>query len=99
MMIATGGLIITAAPSFYLSLGGGYCSRTVMYQYEKINLTVTEPEGSFWAKCDDKSVSFNGVALDLDAMFLLGKTFYGSLGCSMLNLKYVSANAGIGVFF
>ncbi|MDR3251412.1 MAG: hypothetical protein LBT42_07115 [Tannerella sp.] len=99
LMVATGGLIVKASPSFHISLGGGYCKHEVIYKYERIGLTVANPEGTFWAKSEDKSKSFEGVALDLDATLRMGKYFYGSLGCSALNFKYLSANAGIGVFF
>lgn len=99
MLIATGGFIFRAAPSFYISVGGGYCKRESLYEYEKISTVVYESEGTFWAKSNDKSVSFDGVALDLDGTFRFGRTFYGSIGCSLLNFEHISANAGIGVFF
>jgi len=95
---ATGGMVFRVARPFYLSIGGGYVRRETLYQFEMIDLTVTEPKGTFWAKCEDET-SFKGVALDLDGTFRIGKTFYLSMGCSMLNFKYVSANAGLGVFF
>ena len=96
--VGTGGLVIKAHPSFFISVGAGYCSREVVYKFEKIGLIEANPEGTFWAKYNGKT-SFNGVALDLDGIFKIGKTFYGSLGCSLLNFNYLSANAGIGVFF
>jgi hypothetical protein len=96
--VGTGGLVIKAAPSFYISAGAGYCSREVLYQFEKIGITEANPEGTFWAKCNGDT-SFSGLALDLDGTFRIGKVLYGSLGCSVLNFKYMSANAGIGVFF
>ena len=96
--IGTGGIMIKADPSIYISVGAGYCSREVVYKFRKIDEISAEPQGEFWAKYNGES-SFQGIALDLDGNFRIGKTFYGSLGCSLLNLKYISANAGIGVFF
>lgn len=98
MWAATGGMMFRIAPSFYLSVGGGYCQREALYKFDKIGIIEAKSEGTFWAKCNDDT-SFDGVALDLDGTFRIGKTFYGSLGCSMFHFKYVSANAGIGVFF
>jgi hypothetical protein len=95
---ATGGWIFKLAPVFHLSVGAGYCERKAIYRIEKIGIAEATSLGSFWAKCNDET-SFGGVALDLDGTFRLGKTFYGSVGCSMLNFKYASANLGIGVFF
>lgn len=99
MLIATGGLVVKAAPSFYISVGGGYCKRESLYEFEKISSVVYESKGTFWAKSNDKSVSFDGLALDLDGTFRIGKVCYGSIGCSLLNFENISANAGIGVFF
>ena len=97
-IIGTGGIVIKATPSFFISVGAGYCSREVLYKFEKINISDANPQGTFWAKYEGET-SFKGVALDLDGAFKIGRTCYGSLGCSMLNFKYISANAGIGVFF
>ena len=96
--VGTGGLVIKAHPSFFISAGVGYCSREVVYEFEKIGIVNANPEGTFWAKYNGKT-SFEGVALDLDGTFKIGKKIYGSLGCSLLNFNYLSANAGIGVFF
>ena len=96
--LGTAGIVIKADPSFYVSIGAGYCSREVVYKFTEIGAVDAEPKGEFWAKYNGDS-SFRGVALDVDGIFRIGDTFYGSLGCSMLNFKYISANAGIGIFF
>jgi hypothetical protein len=96
--IGTGGLVVKVDPSFYISAGAGYCSREVLYKFNKISAFDVKHEGTFWAKYNGES-SFEGVVFDLDGTFKIGSTFYGSLGCSLLNFKYLSANAGIGVFF
>ena len=99
-LIGTGGLVFKVAPSFYISAGGGYCRREYLREFQLVSKEQVSDikENSFWAKSNGDS-SFEGVALDLDGTFKIGKTFYGSLGCSMLNFKYVSANAGVGLFF
>jgi hypothetical protein len=96
--MATGGLIIMAAPSFYISAGGGYCMRERLKEFHTIDRTEAEPQDDVWAKNNEKG-TFNGLALDVDGTFRLGKVLYGSLGCTLLDLKYISGNAGIGVFF
>jgi hypothetical protein len=97
--IGTGGIIIKVVPSFYISAGAGYCNREMLCEIKKIGRVIADPsQDVIWAKYVDER-SFEGWALDLDATFRIGKVMYGSLGCSMLNFKYVSANAGIGVFF
>ena len=98
VFMGTGGIVIKADPSIFISVGAGYCSREVVYKIRKISEINAEPQGDFWAKYNGET-SFNGVALDVDGMFKIGNVFYGSLGCSLLNFKYMSANAGIGVFF
>ncbi len=98
MWAATGGFVIKASPSFYVSVGAGYCNREVLRKIERISLENGASKGVFWAKCNDKG-TFNGVALDLDGTLRFGKMFYGSLGCSVFDFSNVSANAGIGVFF
>ena len=100
--VVTGGIIFNVAPSFYLSLGGGYCVREYLIEYQKIDIVEANIDlsGPFWAKSDySDDTSFSGVALDLDGTFKIGKSFYGSLGCTMFDFKYISTNAGIGVFF
>ena len=98
-LIATGGLVFKLTPSFYISAGGGYCKREYLREFQVISDINGESKDAFWAKYNG-STSFDGkVALDLDGTFKIGNTFYGSLGCSVLSFKYVSANAGIGVFF
>ena len=98
----TGGLVFKITPSFYLSVGGGIGKKEFLTEYHKIDNVVIDnsPSGSFWAKSgyDDKT-SFDGPVVELDGTFKIGKSFYGSLGCTMFDFKYISANAGLGVFF
>jgi hypothetical protein len=98
-LMATGGLVIKVAPSFFISAGAGYCKREAIYIVGRNSIDNGRSEGFFRAKSNDKKSSFEGVALDLDATFRTGKTVYGSFGCSLLNFENISANAGIGVFF
>ena len=96
-LIGTGGIMVKVDQAFYLSAGIGYCSREVIYQFQSIGVTESYPEGDFWAK--KTSTAISGVAFDLDGTFRIGKSFYGAVGVSSLNFKYVYANAGFGVFF
>jgi hypothetical protein len=96
--IATGGFVVMAAPSFYISAGGGYCSRERLREIRKIGKKDGEPQGEVWTKSIEKG-TFDGLALDLDGTFRMGKVLYGSLGCTVLDFKCISANVGIGVFF
>jgi len=97
-MIGTLGLVFKVSPSFYISAGGGYCKREYLREFREISDVDSQVKETFWAKSNGET-SFAGAAMDLDGMFKIGNHFYGSLGCSMLNFKYISANAGIGVFF
>jgi hypothetical protein len=94
----TGGFVIMANPSFYISAGGGYCSREKLIEFHTIDRKNAEPQGDVWAKNIEKG-TFDGFALDLDGTFRIGKVLYGSLGCTLLKFKFISGNAGIGVFF
>jgi len=98
--IGTGGLMVKAARSFYISAGVGYCSREKLEKFRKIDPVQAEPPlEEFWAKRTDKKSTFSGVALDLDGTIGIGKKVYGSAGVSILNFESYSANVGIYVFF
>jgi hypothetical protein len=96
--IATGGFVVMAAPSFYISVGGGYCGREKLREIRMIGKKDGELQSVVWTKSIEKG-TFDGLALDLDGTFRMGKVLYGSLGCTVLDFKYISANAGIGMFF
>ena len=100
MIIGTGGIVFKLDPSFYLSIGAGYCKRESLREFSVLSdINVTDPPiETFWAKSIDDA-TYESVALDLDGTFKIGKHFYGTIGCSVLNFKYLSANAGIGLFF
>jgi hypothetical protein len=93
----TGGFVFKPMQQFLVSIGGGYWKSDLMYEFEKTNLTVTAPEGRFWAKSDD--LSYKGLVIDLDGTYRIGKVFYVSAGCSFMNFKLAYGNAGVGVFF
>jgi len=97
ILMATVGPVFRLSPVFYLSLGGGYWSQSVIYEFNKTDLKTADPLGVFWARSNDKSME--GVAIDLDGMFRIANSFYVSVGGSALSFKYLSANAGIGLFF
>jgi len=96
-MIGSGGLIIKASPSFHISAGAGYWVYDRVFEFEKIDITDASKKGLFWAKSED--FSKKGIVVDLDGTLRVGKNFYFSLGGSVLGFEYVSANAGLGVFF
>jgi hypothetical protein len=92
----TAGLVFKVAPPLCLSLGAGYVQYEEAYEYEKIDPVTGMPGERGWAK--NKDLSYRSVAIDVDAMFVLGKRFYGTAGCSVLNLKYIYPSVGIGIF-
>jgi hypothetical protein len=96
-MLITGGLVFKPTRNFLISAGAGYWKRDLMYEFRKINLTVTKQEEDFWAK--NENSSNEGLAIDLDGIYRIGKVFYVSAGCSFMNFEYAYGNAGIGVFF
>ena len=96
-MMGTVGLIIKATPSFYISVGGGLWKYESIHEIEKVSIRDGSSEGKIWAKSEYNS--YSGAALDLDGTFRIGKNFYFSVGGSVLDFKYIYANAGIGVFF
>jgi hypothetical protein len=97
--LVTGGLVFRPTRNFLISAGAGYWKRDLMYEFGTVNLTETkrEEDKNFWAK--NKDYSFEGLAIDLDGTFRIGKVFYISAGCSFMDFKYAYGNAGIGVFF
>ncbi|MDR2918145.1 MAG: hypothetical protein LBV72_02115 [Tannerella sp.] len=96
--IATAGFMLKAFPNTYISVGAGYVERNVFYRYGKINPTASEGFESYgWAKNTD--VSIQGVALDVDATVKFAKNFYGSVGCTFLNIEKVTPTIGIGYTF
>jgi hypothetical protein len=98
-MVITGGLVFRPTQKFLISAGAGYWKRDLMYEFGIVNLTETkrEEDKNFWAKNEDDS--FEGLAIDLDGTYRIGKVFYISAGCSFMDFKYAYGNAGIGVFF
>jgi hypothetical protein len=97
MWMGTGGLIFKVSPAVRLSAGAGYVQYEETHEYEKIDPITSLPGER--GRVINKDVSFRSVAIDADAMILLGKRFYGTVGCSVLNLKFIYPSAGIGIFF
>ena len=99
-LIGTGGIMVKAAHSFYISAGVGYCSREKLDKFRKIDPVQAEPPlEEFWAKRIDKKSTFSGVALDLDGTIGIWGKIYGSAGVTILNFESYSANVGVYVFF
>jgi hypothetical protein len=99
MLIGTAGLMFKIVPNVYLSAGAGYVKYDVSYEYEKIDKNSALPveNGRGWAR--NKDISYQSVAVDVDAMVVMGKWFYATAGCSVLDLKYIYPNVGVGIFF
>ncbi|MDR2469337.1 MAG: hypothetical protein LBD27_02505 [Tannerella sp.] len=96
MWTGTAGLMFRVAPTVYLSAGGGYAQYDVLYAYEKIdNDGNPKPDEDGWAR--NRDTSYKGLAVDADATIVFGKRFYGTVGCSMLNMKHFYPTAGIGI--
>lgn len=92
----TVGVLVKCVPWMYASMGLGYGSRSVFYEYESRNFHTGEVEPAAWAKHTGASLS--GVAVDADLMFRFG-SLYASAGCSTVSFDYVDLNLGVGVFF
>ncbi len=93
----TAGMVIKCTNWLYTSVGFGYGSRTLLYEYRVVDYqTAEEEKDAAWAKHLDASKT--GVAADWDMMLKFGK-FFISAGCSTINFKYADLNAGAGVFF
>ncbi|MDR2763647.1 MAG: hypothetical protein LBB90_01270 [Tannerella sp.] len=96
LWMGTAGLVFKIAPAIRLSAGAGYVQYEEAYEYEKIDRTTGIPGERGWT--GNKDISYRNVAIDVDAMFVFGKRFYGTAGCSVLNLKYVYPSVGVGIF-
>jgi hypothetical protein len=96
LWMGTAGLVFKIAPAVCLSAGAGYVQYEEAYEYEKIDRITGMPGERGWTR--NKDISYQSVAIDVDAMFVFGKRFYGTAGCSVLNLKYVYPSVGVGVF-
>ncbi|MGM9759884.1 MAG: hypothetical protein ACI30I_07190 [Parabacteroides sp.] len=93
---ATGGVVIKWTPWLYSSVGLGYGTHNLIYQYQTVSHEDINQVSEVW--CKQTEDSFNGVAGELDFMVKLG-SFFLSAGCNTINFKYVDLNAGLGVFF
>jgi hypothetical protein len=95
-LTGTAGIMFKTVPNLYLSVGGGYWMRDVLYEYETYDGNTLNVLSTGWAKNVD--ASRNGVAIDLDLTGVAG-IFYGTIGCSVLNFEYVYPSVGIGFVF
>lgn len=93
---ASAGLVVKCTPWLYTSVGLGYGTRELLYEYTTIDKNDTSNRNTYWAKHTDNS--YEGLVADLDFMVKFGPVFV-SAGCNTLNFKYVDLNAGVGLFF
>ena len=97
-LIGSAGIIYKIHPNINVSAGIGYWDRKYYREYIKVEDSGNNiPGTSGWAK--DTNSSMNGVAIDLDGMYVFNGRFYGSLGACILNFKYVYPGIGVGFYF
>ncbi|MDR1455239.1 MAG: hypothetical protein LBJ01_06275 [Tannerella sp.] len=96
LWMGTAGLVFKVAPALCLSAGAGYAQYGEAHEYEMIDRVTGLPGERNWAGNTD--TSYRNVAIDVDATVSLGKRFYGTAGCCVLNLKYIYPSVGIGIF-
>jgi hypothetical protein len=90
------GMTVKTFSYVYLSVGAGYWQRDLLQKFNSLDDGGSK-SSDFWVKDMDKSKK--GVLIDVDAVALAGKRFYGTAGCSVLNFRYVYPNIGVGVYF
>lgn len=92
----TVGMLVKCTSWLYTSVGLGYGSRELLYEYATIDNADYRNETRYWAKHLDHS--YSGLAVEADVMLKFGPVFL-SAGCNTLNFEFVDLNAGIGFFF
>ncbi|MDR1601268.1 MAG: hypothetical protein LBS42_02445 [Tannerella sp.] len=95
-MMGSVGMMVKTFSNVYLSVGVGYWQRDLLRKFDSLD-DGENKISEFWVKDIDKSKK--GVLVDVDAVLIAGKRFYGTAGCSVLNFKNVYPNVGIGVYF
>ena len=86
------------ADNFQMSAGIGYWDRKYYREFIEVNDKGKDiPGTSGWAK--DTNSSMSGVSIDLDGTYRFYGKFYGSLGASIMNFKYVYPTLGVGIYF
>ena len=97
-LMGSAGMIFKAADNLFVSAGIGYCDRQYAREYVmRDDNGIDKPATSGWAR-DTKS-SMNGVSIELDGMYVISGKFYGSLGASIMNFKYMYPSMGVGIVF
>ncbi|MDR1407518.1 MAG: hypothetical protein LBJ23_05665 [Tannerella sp.] len=91
------GIMVKTAEDLYLSAGAGYWTRDVLRQFQAVDDDGNDLPATFMV--NDPDLSRSGMKIDADAVYLFGKRFYGTVGCSVYGFKYVYPEAGIGVYF
>ena len=97
-LMGSAGIMIKTVTNLYISAGAGYWDHKYSREFVKVNDNETVIQGpSIWAR--DNTNSKNGITIDLDGTYIISGKFYGTLGVTLLDLKYVYPNAGVGIFF
>jgi hypothetical protein len=95
-VMGSAGMMVKTFSNVYLSVGMGYWQRDLLKEFDSLNDDGNKLS-DFWVKSMDDSEK--GVMVDADIVFLAGKRFYGTAGCSVLSFSYVYPNVGIGIYF
>lgn len=88
------GVVIKWNDMIHTSVGLGYGTREVLWQYTTYEDDVAKNHG--WSK--NIEASHKGVLAEADFIWSFGQ-MYVSTGCYTVNFKYIDLNAGIGVYF
>ena len=97
-LAGSAGIMFKIAAEMHLSAGIGYWDRKFYREFIEVNDKGEDiPGTSDWAK--DTDISTNGVSVDLDGTYVFNGKFYGSLGVSIMQFKYVYPTLGVGVYF
>ena len=92
------GIMLKVASNMFISAGAGYWDRKDAREFIEVNDDGSAiPGTSGWARL--RNSSMNGVMLDLDGTYVISGKFYGTLGASLMDFKYVYPSIGIGIFF
>jgi hypothetical protein len=95
-LMGSAGIMMKTVSDLYLSVGVGYWMRDMLPEYQAVDDDGKELSATFLM---NPKHSHSGVKIDLDAVYLFGKRFYGTAGCSVLSFRYVYPNVGVGVYF
>ncbi len=92
----TVGAVKRLGKTIYVYAGGGYGSRTLLWNAEEYTYEDESLTGDLWAEHEDQSAT--GAEIELGLMFRMGKINL-SAGVNTIGFSFFEANGGIGLFF